>query len=120
VKSGRYIQTVIVSQNRNTSRDSNGGCAESGGINSNYNSKERKSMNDLDSGIEKLYQDYWAIHAEKLEKHAPLEVAAVLLAQAMSMYKTVLDHDDYNKMVDDIGRMRDQIKTLTPKQGNYH
>ena len=91
-----------------------------GDINSNYNSKERKSMNDLDSGIEELYQDYWAIHAEKLAKHAPIEVAAVLLAQAMTMYKTILDHDDYNKMVDDIGRMRDQIKTLTPLQGNYH
>ena len=90
-----------------------------GDINSNYNSKERKSMNDLDSGIEELYQDYWAIHAQKLEKHDPLEIAAVLLAHAMTLYKTVLNHDDYNKMVDDIGQMRDQIKTLTPEQGNY-
>ena len=91
-----------------------------GDINNMNNSEEKKSMNNLDSGIEELYQDYWAIHAEKLEKHAPLEVAAVLLAQAMSMYKTILNHDDYNKIVDDIGRMRDQIKTLTPEQGNYH
>jgi hypothetical protein len=77
-------------------------------------------MNDSDSGIEELYQDYWMIHAQKLEKHDPIEVAAVLLAHAMTLYKTVLDDEDYNKMVDDIGRMRDQVKTLTPDLGHYH
>lgn len=77
-------------------------------------------MNDLDNGIEKLYQDYWAIHAQKLDSHSPIEIAAVLMAHAMTLYKTVLDDDDYNKMVDDIGRMRNDVKPLTPDQGFYH
>lgn len=77
-------------------------------------------MNDLDSGIERLYQEYWEIHAEKLSNHSPMEVAAVLMAHAMTLYKTVLDDDDYNKMVDDISRMRNDVKTLTPEQGYYH
>ena len=77
-------------------------------------------MNDLNSGIEELYQDYWVIHAQKLDKYRPLEVAAVLLAHAMTLYKTVLNEEDYNKIVDDIGRMRDQVKTLSPEQGHYH
>ena len=77
-------------------------------------------MNDSDSGIEELYQEYWSIHSEKLDNHSPLEVAAVLLAQAMSLYRTVLDENDYNKMVDDISKMRNKVKILTSEQGNYH
>jgi hypothetical protein len=78
------------------------------------------SDNDLDSGLDKLYQDYWTIHAKNLDDYNPLEVAAVLLAQAMSIYRTVLDDDDYNKMVDDISRLREEVKILTPEQGHYH
>jgi len=77
-------------------------------------------MNDLDSGIEDLYQEYWSIHSEKLDKYDPLEVAAVLLAQAMSLYRTVLNNDEYNKMVDSISKLRNEVKPLTPEQGNYH
>lgn len=77
-------------------------------------------MNDLDNGVEELYQDYWMIHAQKLEKYDPLEIAAVLLAHAMTLYKTVLNNNDYNKMIDDIGHMRDQVKSLTPDLGHYH
>lgn len=77
-------------------------------------------MNDLDNGIDQLYQAYWAIHVQKLEKHDPLEVAAVLMAHAMTIYKTVLDDADYNKIVDDISRMRNNVKTLSPEQGYYH
>ena len=77
-------------------------------------------MNDSNDGLEQLYQDYWLVHSQKLENHSPLEVAAVLMAQAMTLYKTVLDEDDYNLIVDDIGRKRDQVKVLTPDQGHFH
>ena len=78
------------------------------------------SDNDLDSGLDKLYQDYSTINAKNLDHYNPLEVAAVLLAQAISIYRTVLDDDDYNKMVDDISRLREEVKILTPEQGHYH
>lgn len=77
-------------------------------------------MNDSTDGLEQLYQDYWLVHSKKLENHSPLEVAAVLMAQAMTLYKTVLDEDDYNLIVDDIGRKRDQVKALTPGQSHFH
>lgn len=71
--------------------------------------------------LDELYQDYWAIHSQMIEKgHNPLEIAAILVAQSMSIYKTVLDTDDYDKMVDDISNMRYNVKELTPDQGNYH
>jgi len=77
-------------------------------------------MNDSNDGLEQLYQDYWLVHSQKLENHSPLEVAAVLMAQAMTLYKTVLDEEDYNLIVDDIGRKRDQVKVLTANQGHFH
>jgi hypothetical protein len=77
-------------------------------------------MNDSESGLDELYQEYWMIHSQKLDQHNPLEVAAVLLAQAMTIYRTVLDEEDYNKMVDSIDRMRNDVKILTPEQGHYH
>lgn len=76
--------------------------------------------NDSNNGLNDLYQDYWAMHAQNMDSHSPLEIAAVLLAQAMSIYRTVLDDDDYNKMVDDISRMRGDVKILTPEDQHYH
>lgn len=79
-----------------------------------------KSENDSKNGLDDLYQDYWAIHAQKIGPHSPLEIAAVLVAQAMSIYRTVLDDEDYNKMVDDISRMRGDVKAILPEDQHYH
>jgi len=71
--------------------------------------------------LEDLYQDYWSIHSKKIdENHSPLEIAAVILAQALSIYKTCLDNEDYNKMIDNISEMRDNVKELKPEEGHYH
>ena len=71
--------------------------------------------------LEDLYQDYWAIHAQMIDKgHSPLEIAAILVAQSMSIYKTVLDYDEYDKMVDSISDQRYNVKELTQDQGSYH
>lgn len=78
-------------------------------------------MNDKKDTIDDLYQDYWAIHAQMINKgHAPLEIAAILVAQSMSIYKTVLDTEDYDKMVDDISRLRYNVKEIKPEQEHYH
>lgn len=70
--------------------------------------------------LENLYQDYWFIHSEKMNDHSPLEIAAVLLAQAMSIYKTCLTAEEYEKMIDNISDLRHNVKELTPDQENYH
>jgi hypothetical protein len=78
-------------------------------------------MIDNKDSIEDLYQEYWIIHSAMIDKgNSPLEIAAILVAQSMSIYKTVLDSDDYDKMVDDISRLRYNVKELTQEQGNYH
>jgi hypothetical protein len=75
------------------------------------------TSNDLDS----LYQEYWRHHDGILGRgHDPLEIAAVLVTQALSIYRTVLTAEDYNRMVDDIGARRDQVRKLVPGVRDIH
>lgn len=71
----------------------------------------------LNSGLDELYHSYWEVHNEKMGTYSPLEIAAILMTQSLTIYKTVLDEDDYNKMVDDISNLRDQVKEI-PESGS--
>lgn len=119
-KSVECIRTEIDLASKNIFKNLNGGFGENGVINNNKKRNDMSDSDDLNSGINELYQDYWTIHAKNMNSHSPLEIAAVLLSQAMSIYRTVLDTEDYNKMIDDISDMRDKVKIITPDQGNYH
>lgn len=67
-------------------------------------------MNDK---LEELYQKYWMIHTEMLEQgFEPMEIAGVLTAHAMIMYKTLLSPKEFNIMVDGISDSRDKVKKL--------
>ena len=77
--------------------------------------------NETNEQLENLYQDYWAFHAEMIGKdHSPIEIAAILVAQALSIYKTVLEEDEYEQMVDSISNSRDKVVKLTPDMGVVH
>ncbi len=52
--------------------------------------------------------------------HTPLEIAAILVAQSMSIYKTILDPEDYDQMVDDISELRYNVQELKLHEGHYH
>jgi hypothetical protein len=80
-------------------------------------------MNDDDSlnnGLDELYHSYWEVHNEKMGSYSPLEIAAILMTQSLSIYKTVLDKDDYNKMVDDISNLRDRVKEIPNPESYLH
>ena len=76
--------------------------------------------NSLDNGLDELYHSYWEVHNEKMGSHSPLEIAAILMTQSLTIYKTVLDEDDYNKMVDDISKLRDQVKEIPNPESYLH
>jgi hypothetical protein len=52
--------------------------------------------------------------------HSPIAIAAILVAQALSIYKTVLEEDEYNSIVDSISDKRDKVTKLTPDMGVLH
>jgi len=64
--------------------------------------------------LENLYEEILAVTAHMLENYGAMEVAAIMMTQALSIYKTALDEIDYNKMVDSISASRSQVKKFTP------
>jgi hypothetical protein len=77
--------------------------------------------NEETDQLENLYQDYWAFHASMIDKdHSPIAIAAILVAQALSIYKTVLEEDEYNSIVDSISDKRNKVTKLTSDMGVLH
>jgi len=64
--------------------------------------------------LEFLYQEMLGITSQMIEEYGPMEVAAIMMAQALSIYRTSLDEIDYNKIVDSISASRSQVKKFTP------
>ena len=63
--------------------------------------------------MEMVYEEYYQMHVKQLEAGVdPLELAAVLMVQALSMYKTALDQETYYTITDSIMSQRDAIKTF--------
>jgi len=63
--------------------------------------------------LENLYNAYSGVTAQAITEHDPLAVAAVLMTQALSLYKTILDPASYDAMVDAISSRRDEVKPFT-------
>ena len=66
------------------------------------------------SQLEQLYSNYLEFTDHMVGQYDPMEVAAIMMAQALSIYKTSLDEIDYNKMVDSISASRSQVHKFTP------
>jgi hypothetical protein len=67
-----------------------------------------------DDRLEDLYGRYIQFTSEMVELYDPMEVAAIMMTQALSIYRTGLDELDYNRMVDSISSNRGNIKKFTP------
>lgn len=66
----------------------------------------------MDDKLDELYGLFWALVNLKMETHDPLEIASILVVQGLTLYKTVLDPEDFEKMVDSISNHRDNVKTI--------
>ena len=76
--------------------------------------------NDSKTGLDELYHDYWTVHNEKMANYTPLEVAAILITQGLSIYKTVLSEDNYESMIEGIVDSKDQIKEIPNPMNSLH
>ena len=65
-----------------------------------------------DSKIEELYGKYIQFTEIMLEEYDSLEIAGIMVAQALSIYRTAMTEQEYNQMVDNISDSRDLVHTF--------
>ena len=61
---------------------------------------------------EELYSKYIKFTEIMLEEYDSLEIAGVMTAQALSIYRTTMTEKEYNQMVDSISDSRDLVHTF--------
>jgi len=59
-----------------------------------------------------LYRKYMAFNGIMLEEHDPLEIAATMVIQGLTFYRSFLSEEDYQKMVQSIYNNKDEVKTF--------
>ena len=62
--------------------------------------------------LERIYSNYLEFTDHMVGQYDPMEVAAIMMAQSLSIYRTTMSEEDYNRMVDSISDNRDKVKTF--------
>lgn len=65
-----------------------------------------------DDKVTDVYDVVGRVTATLLEEHDPMALAAVLMVMGMRIYKTVLDPEEYNQIIDDMVSRRDRIHPI--------
>lgn len=66
----------------------------------------------LENSQEDLYNKYMAFNNVMLEQNDPMEIAAILVIQGLTFYKSFMNEEDYNRMVNSIYDRKDQVRTF--------
>ena len=66
----------------------------------------------MNENIENVYDVIGRITSTLLEEHDPLALAAVMMVMGMRIYKTVLEEDEYQKIVDEVTNKKDRVHPL--------
>ena len=63
--------------------------------------------------MEEIYEKLMTVNNDMLKQGAePLQVSGILLAQALSIYKTILSEEGFTKFIDEIQLNTDKIQKL--------
>ena len=61
---------------------------------------------------EDLYAKYLQFTGIMLEEYDAMEIAAIMATQALSLYKTCMSEEDYQRMTKSIYDQRNEVKTF--------
>jgi hypothetical protein len=64
----------------------------------------------INDNLQQLYDNFLEFADHMCAEHSPMEVAAIMMAQSLTIYKSAMSEDDYNRMVDNISASRDKVK----------
>lgn len=65
-----------------------------------------------EKNLQQLYENYLEFTDHMVGIHGHMEVAAVMMTQALSIYRSSMDEIEYNRMVDMISASRTQVQTF--------
>jgi hypothetical protein len=65
-----------------------------------------------DDDLQEAYDAYTNLTAALLEEFSPVALAGVMAVQALSLYKTVLEPNEYESMVNTLYESRDRVKVI--------
>lgn len=65
-----------------------------------------------DERLQELYSKNLSFVDSLCGEYGAMEVAAIMMTQALTIYKSALSSEEYNHMVDNISSSRDQVKTF--------
>ena len=65
-----------------------------------------------DDKLQDLYNSFLEFADQMCGEYGPMEVAAIMMTQALTIYKSAMSEDDYNRMVDNISASRNKVKTF--------
>ena len=71
-------------------------------------------MTHKDKDLEKIYNDVFADATEYMNDYEVQAIAATYMAIAMRLYKTHLEDDAYEKMIETV--MKTEVKPYKPKK----
>ena len=66
-----------------------------------------------DDQLQEVYDEYLDFTIRMINDTNALSVAAIMMAQSLSIYKTAMNDEEYNAMVDNMSASRDQVKKFT-------
>lgn len=62
--------------------------------------------------LQKLYDQYMEYTDHMISQYDAHAVAAIMMTQALSIYRTTMTEDDYNQMIDSISAKRHRVQTF--------
>jgi len=65
-----------------------------------------------DNQLQELYSKNLAFVDALCGEYDAMEVAAIMMTQALTIYKSAMSEEDYNSMVDSISDSRNKVKTF--------
>tara|TARA_R100000951_G_scaffold88852_2_gene76977 strand:+ start:1591 stop:1848 length:258 start_codon:yes stop_codon:yes gene_type:complete len=71
------------------------------------------NTSQLDEEIMQLYQEMFRMIIDKCTSHSSIAVAGTMIGLAMRLYRTALDDNDYNQMMDYISTNTDLIEPFS-------
>ena len=65
-----------------------------------------------DNELNEIYVKYWNLTSNLIPSYSPAAIAGVMVAQALTLYKTMMSEEEFNSMVDSISSSRHRVQKL--------